>query len=59
MMAQRKIVAALRGEAAFHFDAVSGCAHLADAVRTFQAAGDANATRLVPDLTGIDPDDGA
>lgn len=64
MMVQRKVTSKLqasRGEttelAAFDFDALSGLHALEDSVSLFLSRGQAEFTKLVPDLSGVDPDD--
>jgi leukotriene-A4 hydrolase len=62
MMLQRKIVAELRGggeagQRFFEFDAQGGVRHLKDDINLFMKVGEPEYTRLVPDLTGVDPDD--
>jgi hypothetical protein len=57
MMGERKILAALNGASAFDFDAFSGKFHLQEAISQFVERGQGEYTKLVPDLTGVDPDD--
>lgn len=57
MFVERKILARLHGPAAFDFSALSGVTALEDSVRGYLAAGEPEFTKLVPDLTGVDPDD--
>ncbi|RYY30891.1 hypothetical protein EON62_06640, partial [archaeon] len=47
----------LQGEASLEFDSFSGEGDLEDSVNMFLARGQDEFTKLVPDLTGIDPDD--
>ncbi|KAK4308235.1 hypothetical protein Pmani_020082 [Petrolisthes manimaculis] len=52
---ERKIVSKLHGETTRHFSALSGWKDLAGCIRT--RGEDDPLTCLVPDLTGVDPDD--
>lgn len=59
MLIERKILTALHGgdEGVFHFSAESGSLALASSVEGFLARGQPEFTKLVPDLSGVDPDD--
>lgn len=57
MMLQRLILARLKGADTLEFDAASGEGDMADSIAMFLARGQAEYTKLVPDLAGIDPDD--
>ncbi|CAN8105768.1 unnamed protein product [Discula destructiva] len=54
---ERRILAAVHGDAYFDFSAVIGWKDLQDSVDDFNAAGEQNFTQLLIDHTGIDPDD--
>lgn len=55
MFLERKILERIHGEKFFHFDAILGWKHLQDDIDLFGSNNPL--TKLVPDLTGIDPDD--
>lgn len=68
MMGQRKVVAAVRekytykesiikGDAFFAFDSFDGAGKLAEELETLASRGHAKYTKLVPDMTGVDPDE--
>lgn len=69
MMAERKIVSRvseasasahwgdLRGDDYFEFDALAGWTHLAESIALYERRGEMAYTALIPDLTGVDPDD--
>jgi leukotriene-A4 hydrolase len=57
MMVERKIIAAMQGDAAAEFDAFSGAFALTESIKTFMDRGEVEFTKLVPALDGIDPDD--
>ncbi|XP_046441582.1 leukotriene A-4 hydrolase-like isoform X2 [Daphnia pulex] len=52
---ERKIIGRLHGEAFRHFAAIGGKTYLADTIESMGASNPL--TSLMPDLTGIDPDD--
>ncbi|XP_057377161.1 leukotriene A-4 hydrolase-like [Daphnia carinata] len=52
---ERKIAGRLHGEASRHFAAIGGKTYLADTIESMGASNPL--TSLMPDLTGIDPDD--
>jgi hypothetical protein len=62
MYCQREILSAMRGggekgEAAFQFDAGAGEVAMNESIGMFLERGQDEFTKLVPDLTGVDPDD--
>ena len=68
MMGQRKVVAAVRakythpdsiikGDAFFAFDSFDGASRLSEELDVLESRGHAKYTKLVPDMTGVDPDD--
>lgn len=57
MMLERKICAAVFGPGSYDFDAASGAFALGESIGTFMSRGQGEFTKLVPDLSGIDPDD--
>ena len=54
---ERKIMGRLLGDKVFHFQALNGLTALRDTVTLFKENDAMALTKLVPDLTGIDPDD--
>jgi leukotriene-A4 hydrolase len=57
MFVERKILSLLNGKQVFDFDAISGEKDLAGSVSLFLERMQPEYTKLVPDLTGVDPDD--
>ena len=47
----------LKGRAFFEFDAIGGQIHLKDDVKLYEEHGEGKLTKLIPDLSGVDPDD--